>query len=79
MARKKPSAFEEKRTRNVNSPNQDIGDRATSLNDADAKEVIVTVSRCKSTAEFQSLEQGLRNQYIKEPKRHGLSIRQISR
>jgi len=57
----------------------DINGKATSLNDADAKEVMGTVSGCKSIAEFQTLEQGFRDQYIKKLKGRGLSIRQISR
>jgi len=57
----------------------DFGNKATWLNDTDAKEVISMVSRCKSTAEFQNLEQGLQSQYIKLFRERGLSIRQISR
>ena len=53
--------------------------KATRLNDADAKEVIRAVSKCKSAAEFQTLEQGLRSQHIKHLRERGLSIRQISR
>jgi hypothetical protein len=57
----------------------DIDDKATNINDTNAKKIISIVSRCKSAAEFQALEQGLQNKYINQLKERGLSIRQISR
>ena len=57
----------------------DFDDKATSINDTNAKEIISIVSRCKSAAEFQALEQGLQSKYINKLRERGLSIRQISR
>ena len=49
------------------------------LSDPDAKKVIYQVSKCRNIMDFQELETQQRNEYVKELKRKGLSIRQISR
>ena len=57
----------------------DLDSNAARFNDTDAKKVICMVSGCKSAAEFQVLEHELQNKYIKQLRKHGLSIQQISR
>jgi hypothetical protein len=49
------------------------------LSDADAKEIIQKISGCKNSSEFQTLENTQRDEYIKELRANGLSIRQICR
>ena len=57
----------------------DIEEKEYRLSDADAKAMIVKISKCKSVAEFQLLERQQRDSYIKKLRKKGLSIRQISR
>ncbi len=57
----------------------DIDEKEFRLSDNDAKEIIEKISKCKSVTEFQKLEVKKRDEYIKELKGKGLSIRQISR
>ena len=57
----------------------DVESSANRLNDADAQEIIQSVSKCKNATEFQALESVRRDHYIKELRARGLSIRQISR
>ena len=49
------------------------------LSDADAMKKIKKISKCDNASEFQLLSQTKRNEYIKQLKNNGLSIRQISR
>jgi len=49
------------------------------LNDAEAAAVIRKVAGCASVAELPLMESGHRDQFVKELKANGLSIRQISR
>ena len=57
----------------------DITEGAFRLTDEQAREIISKVSKCRNASEFQLLENKVRNNYIKELKNEGLSIRQISR
>lgn len=57
----------------------EIEERSFRINDKDASKMIKQVSGCDSTTEFQMIEQGQRDKYIKKLKQKGLSIRQISR
>ena len=57
----------------------DYDEKDFRLSDADAKAIIQKISKCKNTAEFQSLEMRQRDKYIRSLKGKGLSIRQISR
>ena len=57
----------------------EIDDLVFRLSDADARKEIKKVSGCENATEFQILEQAKRDNYIKELKDRGLSIRQISR
>jgi len=57
----------------------DVMDSGFRINDGDAMAIIRKVSKCSSSAEFQQLEVGRRDFYIRELKAEGLSIRQISR
>lgn len=49
------------------------------LTDAEAREIILKISKCKTVTEFQGLDIEHRNRYIKETKENGISIRQLSR
>ena len=49
------------------------------LSDNDAKELIKKLSGCNNMSELQLLERARRDEYIKKLRKHGLSIRQISR
>ena len=57
----------------------EIDEQEFRLSDADAKEVIQKVSKCKNANEIQQLERKQRDKYLKEIREKGLSIRQISR
>lgn len=57
----------------------DMDDESFRLTDERAKEIIYKLTNCKNIAEFQKLELGQRNRFVKELKVKGLSIRQISR
>ncbi|MDY3927837.1 MAG: transposase [Clostridia bacterium] len=57
----------------------DIEEQKFRLSDNDAKEVIKKLSGCNNMSELQLLEIAQRDEYIKELRKHGLSIRQISR
>lgn len=57
----------------------EVDDNSFRLTDADAKKIIFKVSNCKNIAEFQKLELGQRDQFIKQLKEEGLSFRQICR
>ena len=54
-------------------------DEGYRLNDTDARVIIHEISKCKNAAEFQALDNEIRDGYIKKIKDAGLSIRQISR
>ncbi|MDD5603498.1 MAG: transposase [Eubacteriales bacterium] len=47
--------------------------------DEQAKGIINRISKCKNAADYQRLEVSIRNSYIGEFRREGLSVRQISR
>lgn len=49
------------------------------LTDADAKQLILRISKCKSATDFQLLDTTKRNSCIRRLHEEGLSIRQISR
>lgn len=49
------------------------------INDDEAKWIIRKICGCGSAPEFQALQVSARNQYLKELKRNGLSIKQIER
>lgn len=49
------------------------------LTDAQAREIIFRISKCKTVTEFQGLDVEHRNSYLKELKEDGISIRQLSR
>lgn len=49
------------------------------LNDDMAREIIANTSGCTSTAQFQLLRREIRNNYLAELKKNGLSVRQIER
>lgn len=51
----------------------------TFVSDETGKQIIQRVSGCANSSEFQKLERKVRNSYIKELRKAGLSIRQISR
>lgn len=51
----------------------------TFISDETGKKIIQKVSGCANASEFQKLERNVRNFYIKELRKAGLSIRQISR
>lgn len=51
----------------------------TFISDETGKKIIQKVSGCANASEFQKLERNVRNSYIKELRKSGLSIRQISR
>jgi len=57
----------------------DVKDSGFRINDVDAMAIIRKVSMCSSSAEFQQLEVGRRDFYIRKLKTERLSIRQISR
>lgn len=57
----------------------EVEDNNFRLTDIEAKKIIFNVSNCKNVAEFQKLELGQRDQFIKELKENGLSFRQICR
>ena len=54
-------------------------DRDFRLTDSEARRIIQEISRCSNTTEFQSLRKELQDIYMKELRKNGLSIRQISR
>jgi len=67
-----------------NEPNSDkcleiILSKRNAVTDEQAKEIITKVSRCKSVAEFQSLEDIKKERFLKKIYDKGASIRQISR
>lgn len=49
------------------------------LTDEEARRIIKRISKCKTVADFQSLDIAKRNAYLKKLHKNGLSIRQISR
>ena len=49
------------------------------ISDETGKKIIQKVSGCANASEFQKLERNVRNSYIQELRKAGLSIRQISR
>ena len=51
----------------------------TFISDETGKKIIQKVSGCTNASEFQKLERNVRNFYIQELRKAGLSIRQISR
>ncbi|NLX93757.1 MAG: hypothetical protein GXZ02_07850, partial [Clostridiales bacterium] len=57
----------------------EVEDNNFRLTDIAAKKIIFDVSNCKNVAEFQKLELGQRDQFIKELKENRLSFRQICR
>lgn len=57
----------------------DINECDFRMTDAEAKEIISKVTKCKSFSEFQVLDKPKRNLYLKKLFYEGLSIRQISR
>ncbi len=64
----------------VDSECMDFSDNQfVNLPDNHAKIIIKEVSNCRNVTEFQCLSKKLRNECIKEMKKRGLSIRQISR
>ena len=54
-------------------------DKDFRLTDSEARTIIQEVSRCNNITEFQSLRKEQRDMYMKELRKNGLSIRQISR
>ena len=57
----------------------ELVDKSYRLTDEEAKKIIWKHCKCKSIADFQSLDKKKRNQCIKKLHMHGLSIRQICR
>lgn len=57
----------------------DIEEQRFRINDDDAKRIIKEISNCESSAEIQALDMNMRDRCIRECKKRGLSIRQISR
>ena len=57
----------------------DVENEGVRLNDSDAMTILQSVSKCSNASEFQALEIAYRDQFIKELRKMGLSIRQISR
>jgi len=57
----------------------DVENEGARLNDSDAMAILQKVSKCSNASEFQALEIAYRDQFLKELRRNGLSIRQISR
>ena len=57
----------------------EMTERTFRLTDEQAKEIIIKVSKCKNTSEFQHLEIKSRNNCIEKLRKEGLSVRQISR
>ena len=51
----------------------------TFISDEEGKKIIQNISGCANASEFQKLERNVRNSYIQELRKAGLSIRQISR
>ena len=49
------------------------------LTDAEARAIILAISKCKTVTEFQGLDIEHRNRYLMESKENGISIRQLSR
>ena len=49
------------------------------VTDEQAKKIIEKISKCKNVAEFQGLDIGIRDKYLRRFKEKGISIRQISR
>ena len=49
------------------------------LTDEEAKEIIYKISKCKNSANFQTLEKNKRDLCLQKFYLNGLSIRQISR
>lgn len=49
------------------------------INDSRARAIIMRISNCHNVSEFQSLAKYIRDKFLKELKKCGLSIRQISR
>lgn len=49
------------------------------LTDAEAREIILKISNCKTVTDFQGLDIEHRNRYLKKSKESGISIRQLSR
>ncbi|MBQ9965703.1 MAG: transposase [Clostridia bacterium] len=49
------------------------------LTDDEAREIILKISKCKTSTEFQNLTLDKRDKYLKVLRNQGLSIRQISR
>jgi len=57
----------------------DVNNYDFRINDADAMAIIKTITMCENASDFQALDRGRRDLYIKALKSRGLSIRQISR
>lgn len=57
----------------------ELDEKTFRLTDDEAHKVIFSLTKCKNTAEFQTLDNNLRDIYIKKLKQDGMSIRQISR
>ena len=53
--------------------------KSTYITDEIGQKIVEKISGCSNTSEFQKLERNIRNLYIKELRKAGLSIRQISR
>ncbi|MDD3362368.1 MAG: transposase [Hespellia sp.] len=51
----------------------------TFISDPHGKKIIFQIAHCRNATEFQALSINLRNRFIKQIKKCGLSIRQISR
>jgi len=57
----------------------DINDADNRINDADGALIMQCVSGCSNTTEFQAPDRLRRDQFIRELRFKGLSIRQITR
>lgn len=54
-------------------------DKVNRITDEEANKVIIKISKCETTADFQGLIIEKRNKYISKIKEKGVSIRQLSR
>lgn len=57
----------------------EITEKTFYLTDEQAKKVVQKIAKCSSATDIQQFDADKRNEIIKELKKHGLSIRQISR
>ena len=72
--------FEEFNAESVSDKCLDIQDKAIiRVTDERAKRIIEKISKCRSVAEFQSLQNNAKEKYIKKFHDNGISIRQIAR